>query len=89
MTEATQPDTLEVTDLDQFVKVLTAWHENKVKTLEHMSKLPPGTKMQIGEGKEVDLDGDMLLGFQAGITLALIELGILPFSAEPDEPTPG
>lgn len=89
MTEATQHDTLEVSDLDQFVKVLTAWHENKVKTLEHMSNLPPGTKMQIGEGKEVDLDGDMLLGFQAGITLALIELGILPFSAEPDEPTPG
>lgn len=84
MTDTAQPETLEVTNLDQFVKVLTAWHNNKVKVLEHMTTLPTGTTMQVGEGKELALEGDILIGFQAGITLALIELGILPFIAEPD-----
>lgn len=98
MTEATQeapvaPATIEIEDLNQFVKMLAAWHSQKVKILEYMLKVPEGTEMIIGEETPttVILTGDMLVGLKAGIELSLIELGELPFQYETEdeaEPTP-
>lgn len=78
-----KPDTVPVEDLDSFVRHLAAWHSRKVAMLNHMQTIPEGSKMQVGkDGAEVELTGDMLAGFKAGIELALIELGSLPFVAE-------
>jgi len=84
--EAQAPETVEIADLDQLVKLLTGWHSQKVAVLEHMIDLPEGTEMSVGDSPEsIVMTGDMLAGFKAGLGLALIELGTLPFLCE--EPT--
>lgn len=94
MTEATQEapvasPTIEIDDLEQFVRILAGWHEQKVKTLKHMLAIPDGAEMIVGEESPttVILTGDMLAGFKAGIELSLMELGELPFlyETEPEE----
>ena len=92
MTEATQeapvaPATIEIEDLNQFVKMLAAWHAQKVKVLKYMLEVPEGTEMIVGEETPVTaiLTGDMLVGFKAGIELSLIELGVLPFQYETED----
>ncbi len=94
MTEATQeapvaPSTIEIQDLNQFVRMLASWHAQKVKTLKYMLTVPEGTEMTItgDETVKAALTGDMLVGFKAGIELSLIELGELPFlyETEPEE----
>ena len=78
-------DTLGITDLDTFVRALLHWHTNKVGLLQHMKTIPDGTEVTI-EGEEPKmLQGDMLAGFQLGLSLALSELGTLPFAIEVDE----
>ena len=79
----TKPETILIGDIDQFVNLLTRWHVEKVKVLEHMLEVPDGTEMEC-DGASVVLTGDMLAGFKAGINLSLMELGILPFVSEPD-----
>lgn len=86
MTEAAKPEvpeTLYVENIDHFIALLFAWHENKVKTLEHMMTLPEGTVVSINDEDEHELSGDVLKGFLIGVTLALVEFGQLPFMAEP------
>ena len=79
-------DTVEVQDLDHFIRLLFAWHENKVRTLEHMLKVPEGTEVIYQEGECIVLVGDVHKGFVIGLTLGLMELGHLPFAAElPDD----
>lgn len=89
MTEATQeapvaPATIEIEDLDQFVKILASWHAQKVKILERMLTVPDGTEMVVTGDEPVTaiLTGDMLVGFKAGLNLSLMELGTLPFGYE-------
>ena len=79
------PDTLVIDDLNQFVFILEGWHNEKVKVLKHMLEVPEGTVMEC-DGQEVILAGDLLAGFKAGLDLALIELGKLPFAYETDPP---
>lgn len=87
MTEATQeapvaPATIEIQDLNQFVQVLAGWHEKKVKTLQHMLEMPEGVEMVVSGETPVVLAGDLLKGLKAGIEVALMELGELPFLYE-------
>lgn len=79
-----QPDpaTIEVDDLNQFVKLLTRWHTQKIKVLEHILKLEGGIEMQVGDDEVLKLEGDVLKGVKAGIQLALMEMGKLPFAVE-------
>lgn len=99
MTEAITPDspeartTIEIQDLNQFVQMLTAWHSKKVKVLEHMLQIPEGIEMVVDGKDTVILKGEILAGFKAGLNLALMELGSLPFVYESEEvpatePTP-
>ena len=98
MTEATQAEapvaslTIEIDDLEQFVRILAGWHEQKVKTLKHMLEMPEGVEMVVSGETPVVLTGDLLAGLKAGIEVALMELGELPFlyEIEPEvaEPTP-
>ena len=84
MTQENQ-DTLVIEDMNQFVQILVAWHSEKVKVLEHMLQVPDGSVMETN-GIEATLTGDMLAGFKAGIELALMELGTLPFAYETEPP---
>jgi hypothetical protein len=77
-----KPDTVVMEDLHQFVTHLTRWHTAKVKMVKHMQKIPEGTEVTVDDGLPQELSGDMLKGFRIGLTLALVELGELPFSAE-------
>ena len=80
-------ETIDVESLDVFVHMLVSWHSRKCAILKHMMDLPEGSSMQIGEGESVTMTGDMLVVFKAGIELALMELGTLPFqySTETDD----
>lgn len=84
MTQENQ-DTLVIEDMNQFVQILVAWHSEKVKVLEHMMEVPDGSVMETN-GIKATLTGDLLAGFKAGIELALMELGTLPFAYETEPP---
>lgn len=83
--KATQPETVVVNDIDHFIALLFAWHTNKVTLLQHLASVPEGTQMMVGEDEPITLSGDVLAGFKAGLEMALMELGTLPFAAEVDE----
>lgn len=86
-TPITPPDTIEITDINQFVGILSEWHAKKVAILEHMLQVPDGTEMIVDGGTPIILTGDMLAGVRAGISMALMELGSLPFVAEMEPAT--
>ena len=81
----THPDNVEVTDLDQFVKLLAHWHTAKVNVLKHMLEVPETAEVSIGDGEPIPVTGDFRKGYQLGLSLALSELGELPFVAELEE----
>ena len=86
MTET--PDTLlAVNDLDQFVQLLASWHTKKVATLKHMQSIPDTAEVSIGEGAPIKITGEFREGFLLGLSLALSELGELPFVAEMEDPS--
>lgn len=95
MNETTAPtpnhnpgDTVEVDNIDHFVTILTGWHTKKVAILEHMANVPEGTVMTTEGGTDVVMKGMFRDGFKAGIALALMELGTLPFAAEVEADAP-
>lgn len=86
-------DMLLIDDVDQFAVLITDWHSRKVAVLEHMMSVPAGTEMEVSgecEPTTLILTADILDGFRAGLGLALIELGELPFQGDGiDAPTDG
>ena len=81
----TQSDNVEVSDLDHFVKLLAHWHTAKVAVLKHMRELPETAEVSIDDGPATLVAGDFRKGYQLGLSLALSELGELPFVAELEE----
>jgi hypothetical protein len=77
-----------IQSLDQFAGLLTAWHAEKVRVLEHMLTIPEDTTMQLDGGPEVTMTADIMTGFRAGIQLSLMELGTLPFITESRDAEP-
>lgn len=73
---------LYINDLDRFVAVLMDWHQTKVKVLEHLLEIPEGAEVVFNEGATQELTGDLRQGFLIGLSVALIELGNLPFAVE-------
>ena len=84
--QATQdrPDLLFIDNIQTLVAALMAWHDQKVQILEYIMTVPSGTEMLINDNETIVLDGDALKGFCAGITVALAELGTLPFEVTVD-----
>ena len=84
MTET--PDTLlAVNDLDQFVQLLSKWHTKKVATLKHMQNIPETAEVSLGDAAPVQMTGAFREGFLLGLSVALSELGELPFVAEMED----
>ena len=75
-------DVVEVKDLGQFTAMLQAWHKKQVATLHHLSLIPMGTTVQSEGEADLILTGDVLRGYQMGISISLAHLGELPFNAE-------
>lgn len=76
-----QEELLEISDIDTFVRHLTAWHGSKIALLGHVIQMPEGTEFSVEDGPQVVLTGDVRLAFQTGIRFAISELGNLPFTA--------
>lgn len=81
------PDTVQVQSLDHFITLLIRWHDTKVRLLKHMTEIPEGAVVEI-EGVDKAFTGDLREGFKLGITVALAELGNLPFAVEMDDEQP-
>lgn len=79
------PQTLIVEDIDQFIQLLSGWHEGKIKTLEHMLGMPEGIEVTFNDEAPQILSGDLHKGFLMGLSLALMELGTLPFGVEVED----
>ena len=78
-----------ITSLDQFIKMLSAWHANQVELLTHMLEVPEGTEVTTDGGEQISLSGDTRRGFLLGLHTALAEMGELPFITHPqDVPEP-
>lgn len=75
-------ETITVTDLDQFVGMLTAWHTHQVATIQHLYEVPEGIEVQEEDGEPFKLEGDVRRAFQLGLQMAMEYLGKLPFDPE-------
>jgi len=85
-----QSGIIEVGSIEEFAHYLTGWHSTKVAELRHMLDMPSGVEMIIEEGgveKTVLMEGPMLAGFKAGVELALMQLGTLPFGVDLEDGT--
>lgn len=71
-----------VQDLDQFVHYLTCWHQARVRELEALLNIPEGTEVELEAVPPIILEGEVRRAFLAGIMVALMKLGDLPFQAE-------
>lgn len=88
-TQATLAETIEIADLDQFVRALVSWHSQKTAILKYMLSIPVGSEMTFNDtGTPTIMAGEFLEGFKAGLDVALIELGVLPFVYEQEADTP-
>ena len=77
-----QPETVSIDTLDQFVRALHAWHSNRVQILQHLTSIPVGTEVSGDDQVNRILEGDFREGFILGLKVALSELGELPFEVE-------
>jgi len=71
--------------VDQFGQLVTVWHKQAMATLLHLTKVPVGQMIKIGDEEPFALEGDILKGFNLGLQLALNYVGKLPFEATIEE----
>ena len=83
-TKSAQSETVSVTNLDQFVAMLSAWHGNRVAQMQKLMEIPEDAQVTTDNAEPVTLTGDVRVGFMIGITTGLAILGQLPFVAELD-----
>ena len=82
MSATKAPQSLLVETMDDFVRLLTGWHVNKVALLNHLKEIPEGSEVSLDAEEPKILTGDYRAGFIMGLAVALEELGTLPFEAE-------
>lgn len=78
---ASVEDLVPVQDLNEFVRVLTAWHTNKINIVKKLIDVPDGTTFKVDE-ESITLYGPTLDAFKFGLEMALMQLDPLPFVAE-------
>jgi len=81
-TNEVEIQTINVNTIDDMMSVLYHWHAEKVAVLKHMINVPDEAKVTIDEKRELILKGEVREAFKLGLTLALIEMGKLPFVVE-------
>lgn len=88
MSATKAPQSLLVETMDDFVRLLTGWHVNKVALLKHLKEIPEGTEVTLDDEGTRVIAGEYRAGFIMGLHIALHELGTLPFEAEIEEVKP-
>lgn len=93
MVNVAQSDIIDIETIEQFAAYVARWHQLKLKSLEHMLAIPEGSEATLninGTETTVKLEGAALEGFKAGVQLAMIDIGNLPFvsSVEGEDETP-
>ena len=89
--QAQAPQAIAITTTDHFGALIVGWHTNLMARIQHLGAIPEGTKVQITEGEQVStltLEGEVLKGFQLGLSIAAHELSQLPFTSEPAAAAP-
>lgn len=83
------PETITLDSVDSIVRGVMTWHAHHVAVVKHMRDVPPGSEISF-DGQKIVMTPENLAIFQAGINVALSELGTLPFVPEMEEedPTP-
>jgi hypothetical protein len=75
-----------MSELQEFVEHIQAWHENHARQLRTIVDAPKETEVRLGEGEgQIILTADQARWFRAGVIVALEHLGKLPFSVEPED----
>lgn len=96
MTEQTNPGQDEqvgaIENLDQFAFLISSWHGQNMRQLNHMTTVPSGQSVTLQLSpddvpEDVSLEGDLLKGFKAGIIVAMNIFAELPFGAVPTPET--
>lgn len=91
MTEPASPQPtveVEVADLDQFVRLISAWHASQTSRAKMLLGIPEGTTFEV-DGQDIVLTGDTIKGFKLGVEMVLMCLGTLPFVTQTDEAPEG
>ena len=76
------PESVNISDMGQFITLMQDWHAKQVATVHHFTEIPPGVEVQVEGEEPFLLEGDTLKGFNLGINMALSYLGELPFYAQ-------
>ena len=72
--------------IDQLTQLLVAWYQRQIGLLTHLSNVPEGTEVQVGDAEEAEaflLEGDVLKGYRLGLNMALSNISSLPFIMTP------
>lgn len=81
-----KPNTrIPIDDLQTFAEKLSEWHSRKVQVINQLMQIPDGTVFSVEDGEDQVMTGDIRQGFLVGLTVALAELGKLPFYTEYDD----
>ncbi len=80
--EVTSPPTpeplIQITNLDQFVGIMTLWHRQAAQATQHLLGVPVGGAFEV-DGETIELTGMAHKAFLLGVNMALMNLGELPF----------
>ena len=77
---------LQISNIDQFDKIITDQKQIQVATIRHLNEIPEGIKKKKKDGEPFKLEGDTKRAFQLGLQMAMEYLGKLPFKPEYEEP---
>lgn len=78
--------TIPVTELHTFVQLITAWHQNRVATAEHLAQIPEGIELKVdGEEGSLVLEESNHASFVLGVNMTLALFKTLPFGIEYEE----
>lgn len=85
-TQTLDPEaTVQIETLDNFVRLLAGWHQARVNELEALFNIPEGVEISLDDSEPIMLEGAVRLAFIAGVNVALMKLGVLPFQAEVED----
>lgn len=72
-------------EIKHFAHLIVEWHENRLQTIEDLINTPKDKGLKIHneeDGSDIIIEGDKLAGFMAGMHVAKMILGKLPFTME-------
>jgi hypothetical protein len=72
-------------EIKHFANLIVEWHENRLQTIEDLINTPKDKGLKIHneeDDSDIIIEGDKLAGFMAGMHVAKMILGKLPFTLQ-------